>query len=142
MTSYLSRLSPVPGFPSYTGPHKVGSIDVEIPATNLDSPSPSPSNNINTIQYRIFYPCEPDAKGKSISWIPAPQRSHISAYSRFLGAGNYLAEIVSYVLLRWIEKCLLTLSGSSLEFSITYPFLSSKMPLFLLHKLRISGGQL
>ena len=95
MASYVSRLSPVPGFPSYTGPHKVGTVDVEIPITNLDSPSPSPNNDINTIQYRIFYPCEPDASGKSISWIPAPQRSHISAYSRFLGAGNALSEFIS-----------------------------------------------
>jgi len=95
MASYMSRLSPVPGFPSYTGPHKVGTVDVEIPIADLESPSGSPTDDINTIQYRVFYPCEPDAKGKSISWIPVPQRSHISAYSRFLGAGNLLAEFVS-----------------------------------------------
>lgn len=99
MTSYFSRLSPVPGFPEYTGPHKVGTIDVEIPISELDSPSQAPSNagNIPTIQYRIFYPCDAESKhkGKSVTWIPAPQRDYISAYSRFLGAGSTLAEVIS-----------------------------------------------
>ncbi|KAA8573451.1 hypothetical protein EYC84_005036 [Monilinia fructicola] len=100
MTSYLSRLSPIPGFPEYTGPHKVGTIDVEIPISDLDSPAQTPSNaeNIPTIQYRIFYPCDTDLKhkGKSVNWIPTPQRDYISAYSRFLGAGSTLAEVISY----------------------------------------------
>ncbi|KAJ8070970.1 hypothetical protein OCU04_001326 [Sclerotinia nivalis] len=100
MTSYFSRLSPIPGFPEYTGPHKVGTIDVEIPISELDSPSQTPSNveNIPTIQYRIFYPCEAQSKhkGKSVNWIPAPQRDYIGAYSRFLGAGSTLAEVISY----------------------------------------------
>ncbi|EKD19445.1 uncharacterized protein L3040_002676 [Drepanopeziza brunnea f. sp. 'multigermtubi'] len=96
MTSYLSRLSPVPGFPEYTGPYKVGTIDVEIPVTELESPSPAPVNHISTVQYRIFYPCEPDASGKPVSWIPNPQQGYISAYTRFLGAGSKLAEVISY----------------------------------------------
>ncbi|KAG9243215.1 platelet-activating factor acetylhydrolase [Calycina marina] len=94
-SSYFSRLSPVPGFPSYTGPYKVGSVDVEIPVADLHSPSPAPGD-LETIQYRIFYPCEPTAKGKSVSWIPSPQRAHISAYSRFAGAGSALAEFISF----------------------------------------------
>ncbi|PMD29570.1 hypothetical protein L207DRAFT_642329 [Hyaloscypha variabilis F] len=97
MTSYLSRLSPVPGFPDYTGPHKVGTIDVELPVSELDYPSPSPDENISTVQYRIFYPCQPDAKGKkNVNWLPAPQRGYISAYTKFLGAGSMLADLISY----------------------------------------------
>lgn len=95
MTAYLSRFSPIPGFPSYTGPHKVGTLDVEFPVSDIEAPSAAPSESIPTIQYRIFYPCEPDAKGKTISWIPTPQRGYIGAYSRFLGAGTYLAEFIS-----------------------------------------------
>lgn len=95
MSSYLSRLSPVPGFSEYTGPHKVGTIDVEIPVSELESPSPAPDESISTVQYRIFYPCEPDATGKTVNWIPAPQRDYVSAYSRFLGAGTMLAEFIS-----------------------------------------------
>jgi len=94
---YLSRLNPVPGFPEYTGPHKVGTIDVEIPVSELESPSPPPpgSEPLVTVQFRIFYPATPDSDGKRISWLPAPQRSHVSAYTKFLGAGPILAEFVS-----------------------------------------------
>jgi hypothetical protein len=97
MTSYLSRLSPVPAFPSYTGPHKVGTIDVEFPVSELESPSPTPeeAEGLSTVQYRIFYPCEPDVTGKGVNWIPAPQRGYVSAYTRFLGAGSMLANFIS-----------------------------------------------
>ena len=96
MTSYLSRLSLTPGFPEYTGPHKVGTIDVELTVSYLDCPSPSPDESISTVQYRIFYPCQPDAKGKkNVNWLPAPQRGYISAYTKFLGAGSMLAELIS-----------------------------------------------
>lgn len=95
MTSYLSRLSPVPGFPEYTGPHKVGTIDIEFPVSELDSPSPAPDDTLSTIQYRVFYPCEPEAKGKKLHWVPSPQREYLSAYARFLGAGSTLAEVIS-----------------------------------------------
>lgn len=97
MISYLSRLSPVPRFPEYTGPYKVGTIDVEIPVAELESPSPAPEERIPTVQYRIFYPCEPDAKGagKSVNWLPNPQQGYVSAYTRFLGAGPVLAEVIS-----------------------------------------------
>lgn len=96
MTSYLSRLSPVPGFSPYTGPHKVGTIDVELPISELESPSLAPTEDIPTIQYRIFYPCVPDAKcKKSVNWLPAPQRGYVSAYTRFLGAGSLMADVIS-----------------------------------------------
>ncbi|KAH8656598.1 platelet-activating factor acetylhydrolase-like protein [Tricladium varicosporioides] len=96
MTSYLSKLNPVPSFPNYSGPYKVGTIDVEIPVSELESPSPSPDVSISTVQYRIFYPCEPEAKGKTVNWIPAPQRDYVAGYSRFLGAGSTLAEFISF----------------------------------------------
>jgi len=102
LTSYLSRLNPVPGFPEYTGPHKVGTVDVEIAVSELESPGPAPANaaGIHTVQFRIFYPARPDSTGKRISWLPAPQRNHVSAYTKFLGLTPILAEIVSYVLFR------------------------------------------
>jgi platelet-activating factor acetylhydrolase len=98
MTSYLSRLSPVPSFSPFTGPYRVGTIDVELPVAELESPSPAPTEDIPTIQYRIFYPCEPDAKcKKNVNWLPQPQRGYVSAYTRFLGASTTLAELISYV---------------------------------------------
>ncbi|KAI0135257.1 phospholipase A2 [Daldinia grandis] len=98
-SSLLSRLNPIPGFAEYTGPYKVGTVDVEIPVSELESPAPAPSNaaDIETIQFRIFYPAHPDAEGKRITWLPAPQREHLSAYIQFLGIGQLLAEAISFL---------------------------------------------
>ncbi|KAI1135208.1 PAF acetylhydrolase [Hypoxylon sp. FL0543] len=98
LSALLSRLNPVPGFADYTGPYKVGTVDVEIPVSELESPAPAPPNaaDIETIQFRIFYPAHPDAQGKRITWLPAPQRDHLSAYVRFLGFGQLLANAISF----------------------------------------------
>ncbi|KAH8664233.1 platelet-activating factor acetylhydrolase, isoform II-domain-containing protein [Xylariales sp. PMI_506] len=96
--SYLSKLNPVPGFTEYTGPYKVGTVDVEIPVSELDSPAPAPNGtDIETVQFRVFYPTQPDAKGKKITWLPSPQRHHLSAYIKFLGVGSLVAEAVSFL---------------------------------------------
>lgn len=97
MASYLKKVNPIPALPEYTGPYKVGTVDVEIPVIDLNSPSDMPSNarDIATVQFRIFYPAQPDAKGKRISWLPAPQRSQISAYTKFLGFGSVASELIS-----------------------------------------------
>ena len=135
MASYLSRLNPVPGFPDYTGPHKVGTVDVEIPVSQLGSPSPAPANaaDIHTVQFRIFYPATPDSAGKGISWLPSPQRSHISAYTKFLGLGPILAEIVSSVppinLSTPLPRANLVATGSCLVTSTTLRYPSSRTPL-------------
>lgn len=96
-SSLLSKLSPVPRFPEFTGPYKVGTVDVEVPVCELESPAPTPDNaaDIETVQFRIFYPCDPSATGKRITWLPAPQRDYLSAYIKFLGVGTVLAEAAS-----------------------------------------------
>ncbi|KAF3025967.1 hypothetical protein E8E14_014994 [Neopestalotiopsis sp. 37M] len=94
--SYLSKLNPVPGFAAFTGPYKVGTVDVEIPVDDLDSPSPAPEGcDIETVQFRIFYPTAPESTGKNITWLPAPQRPNLAAYVKFLGAGPLLADAIS-----------------------------------------------
>jgi platelet-activating factor acetylhydrolase len=96
MASYLKSLSPVPGFPEYTGPYRVGSTDVEIPVAELEAPNPAPDDSITTVQFRIFYPCGKDSKTtKRVSWLPSPQREHVSAYTRFMGASSKLADVIS-----------------------------------------------
>ncbi|KAI0490567.1 phospholipase A2 [Xylaria cf. heliscus] len=99
MTALLSKLNPVPRFPEFTGPYKVGTVDVEVPISDLESPAPTPDNatNIETVQFRIFYPCDPNASGKRITWLPAPQRDYLSAYIKFLGVGAFLAEAASFI---------------------------------------------
>lgn len=94
---YLNKVNPIPTLPEYTGPYKVGTTDVEISVSDLHAPSSAPSNaaGISTVQFRIFYPAQPDSKNKRISWLPAPQRSHISAYTKFLGFGPVASELLS-----------------------------------------------
>jgi platelet-activating factor acetylhydrolase len=96
MASILQSLNPVPGFSEFTGPYKVGTTDVEIPVKELDGPSPPPDESIETVLFRVFYPCVDEAaSSKHINWLPSPQRAHVSAYTRFLGAGSTLAEVLS-----------------------------------------------
>lgn len=91
--SWFSRFNPTPAFPSYTGPYMVGSVDVEIPAADLDSPSPAPNSSLGTVAFRIFYPCEPSSHERPVKWIPDPQRGYVSAYARFLGANSAFSDI-------------------------------------------------
>ncbi|KAH6611538.1 hypothetical protein Trco_001558 [Trichoderma cornu-damae] len=99
LSAYLSRLSPVPAFPEYTGPFRVGTIDVEIPVAHLPSPAPRPPNagDISTVLFRVFYPAVAESSEKLISWLPSPQRHYVSAYTRFMGVGHALAELLSFL---------------------------------------------
>lgn len=100
MSALLARMSPIPAFPSYTGPYKVGTMDVEIPVTDLESPSAPPADaaDIPTVQFRVFYPAVDESDQTNIPWLPTPQRHYVSAYTKFVGVGNMLAELLSYVL--------------------------------------------
>ncbi|KAK6340367.1 hypothetical protein TWF730_002127 [Orbilia blumenaviensis] len=104
MTSILSRLSPVPYFPSYKGPYEVGTIDLELPVSpfvdsGLSTPCPSHSD-IPTIQFRIFYPAalKDQATGvQGANWVPSPRKEYVAAYCRFAGASEFLASVLSYI---------------------------------------------
>ncbi|CAI6339331.1 unnamed protein product [Periconia digitata] len=97
--SWLGRFNPTPTFPAYTGPYKVGSVDVETPTSNLSSPhDPSqspPCPDIPTVAFRMFYPAKADSNQRGVKWIHNPQREVVSAYAKFLGAGNALASLFS-----------------------------------------------
>lgn len=101
MTSFASSFNPVPTFPEYTGPYKVGTVDIEIPVSQLDpdpkSPGPDGSTDVHTILCRIFYPAVPESRPKRITWLPNPQRLHIGAYAQFLGVGSTAANIISFL---------------------------------------------
>jgi platelet-activating factor acetylhydrolase len=83
----------VPGFPEYSGPYPVGSLDVELPVSELEAPSEAPEGaDIATVAYRIFYPCEPTANSRPIRWLPGPQKASLAAYAKFIGANNLVAQ--------------------------------------------------
>ena len=96
-SSFLSRLNPVPSFPAYTGPYSVGTQEVEIPISDLQTEYPTPYPSITTLTFRIFYPCQP-AKPKPVYWLPSPQGEYFRAYARFLSAGPRLASLLSWVI--------------------------------------------
>ncbi|KAJ8109969.1 hypothetical protein OPT61_g7063 [Boeremia exigua] len=93
---WFKNVNPTPSFPAYTGPHKVGSIDVEIPTSELEDPSEdAPPADLPTVAFRVFYPCRQDSEQKAVRWIPSPQREYIAAYARFLGANSAFAGLFS-----------------------------------------------
>jgi len=86
----------VPSFPEYSG-SPVGSCDVELPVSELTSPSSEvPEGAVGTVSYRIFYPCEPTSNSRPIRWLPGPQKASLAAYAKFLGANNLVAQGFSY----------------------------------------------
>lgn len=94
MSSLFSRLNPVPSFPAYTGPYNVGTQEVEIPVSELQTACPPPDASITTLSFRIFYPCQP-TKPRPVYWLPNPQGEYFRAYARFLSAGPRLASLLS-----------------------------------------------
>ncbi|KAF4586001.1 phospholipase A2 [Ophiocordyceps camponoti-floridani] len=97
IATLLSRISPVPAFPEYTGRYKVGSVDAELPVDSLESPVPTPAKagDIATVQFRVFYPAVDESAEKRISWLPKPRRQHVSAYTQFVGLGPWLSDFLA-----------------------------------------------
>ena len=99
MASYLPNLNPINAFPEYHGPYAVGTVDVEVPASDLPSPSETPEDAPPTIAFRIFYPCIKPSSDDSrpVRWISSPQRQTVAALMRFLGMKERTANGLSYL---------------------------------------------
>lgn len=101
MASWFTGWSPIKSFPEYHGAYDVGTVDVEIPASDLTSPADAPEDAQPTVAFRIFYPCVKPSGAHEIDrpvrWIPQPQRETISAFAKFLGARDRLAGLISYL---------------------------------------------
>jgi platelet-activating factor acetylhydrolase len=94
--TWLNRINPTPSFPAHTGPYKVGSVDIEIPTSELENPSANaPPNYLPTVAFRVYYPAKQESDGKGVRWIPSPQREYVSAYAKFLGANSAFAGMFS-----------------------------------------------
>ncbi|KAF3934196.1 hypothetical protein ABW20_dc0106722 [Dactylellina cionopaga] len=105
MTSLLSILNPVPYFPPYKGPYEVGTLDLEVPVSSLVDAGLSPPcpahSDIPTVQFRVFYPAALKGKAEGpqngANWVPSPRKEYVAAYCRFAGAGEFLANVLSYI---------------------------------------------
>lgn len=87
---------------AYTGPYAVGTVDVEIPTSNLPIVCREPKRSVPTISCKLFYPAEkPSKQTRPVRWLPQPQISVLAAYARFLGRGQYTANLVAYELGRF-----------------------------------------
>jgi platelet-activating factor acetylhydrolase len=94
--TWLNRINPTPAFPAHTGPYKVGSVDIEIPTSELENPSTGSLHDaLPTVAFRVFYPATQESNEKGVRWIPSPQREYVSAYARFLGANSAFAGVFS-----------------------------------------------
>jgi platelet-activating factor acetylhydrolase len=92
----LPSLNPLPSFPAYTGPYKVGSTEIEIPTSEITSESPVPDPKITSIKFRVFYPTTSDATSKkSVSWLPEPHKESLAGLISFSGASARLQKILS-----------------------------------------------
>ena len=92
----FSDLNPIPTFPKYRGPFKVGTAEYEIPTSEIPSSSRVPDPDISTIKFRTFYPASPsEKKNWSASWLPEPQREWLDAHFSFLNAPPHISKCIS-----------------------------------------------
>ncbi len=89
----LSFLNPLPALPDYTGPHKVGSAEYEIPINILGLEPLSIDVSLSTIRFRIFYPAT--ARGtRGVPWVPEPQTMYLEGYLKLARLNSWLASLL------------------------------------------------
>lgn len=88
--------------PGYTGPYRVGAVDVEYPLetprrvsdvrfkSELDG---GYAFEVETVLFTLYYPTSHSARGSSADkyyWFPKPVSATAKGYARFLGMDNFL----------------------------------------------------
>lgn len=91
----LSYLNPLPSLPEYTGPHKVGSAEYEIPLRALGLEPVKGPHSISTIRFRLFYPATvEDNAAKGVPWLPEPQTTYLEGYLKMARLNPWLSSIL------------------------------------------------
>ncbi|WPH03327.1 PAF acetylhydrolase [Acrodontium crateriforme] len=101
-------------FPAYTGPHDVGTIDVETPCEKrklvdaVFAATGEPSFQLESVLFSLYYPTRNGVKSTKPNhfWVPKPMTLHGEGYARFANINNTLATNV-FTLALW------TLVGST-----------------------------
>jgi platelet-activating factor acetylhydrolase len=87
--------SPLPTLPEYTGPHKVGSAEYEIPIGSLGLQQPAEGFCAPTIRFRLFYPAKVDNPAtKGIYWVPEPQTTYLDGYLKMARVSPWLSSVL------------------------------------------------
>lgn len=88
--------------PGYTGPYRVGAVDVEYPLETprrvSDARFKSESDGgyafeVETVLFTLYYPTSHKARGSAVDkyyWFPKPVSATAKGYARFLGMDNFL----------------------------------------------------
>ena len=93
----LSSLNPIPSFPAYAGPYRVGSSELEVPVAEVPSETPVPDPKITSIKFRVFYPTTSDATSrKSVSWLPEPHKESLAGLLAFAGTSPRLQKLLTF----------------------------------------------
>lgn len=134
MTGWTSHVSPIPNFPDYTGPYKVGTIDVEIASADL-LPRSNASNDVKdqiptTVSFRCFYPCQtPGQSPRPVHWVPQPQKETLDAfYKKFLKTNAALT-----TMFRWMTHFLYYTTIPALRSAplLDAPYASKRWPVLV-----------
>lgn len=88
--------------PGYTGPYRVGAVDIEYPLETprrvSDARFKSKSDGgyafeVETVLFTLYYPTSHKARGSAAEkyyWFPKPVSATAKGYARFLGMDNFL----------------------------------------------------
>ncbi|KAK5110212.1 hypothetical protein LTR62_006208 [Meristemomyces frigidus] len=111
-------LSDMPFFssklPAYTGPYKVGTIDIEAPVERQRTSDAvfkhdgGPAFEMETVLFSLYYPANKDVRTRKPYhyWIPKPVSLHAEGYARFAHINNFFTNKL-FALALW------TLAGST-----------------------------
>ncbi|KAK0618059.1 hypothetical protein B0T17DRAFT_591955 [Bombardia bombarda] len=94
--------------PSYTGPHHVGFMEMELPARDPRPFSHIKRNHeyalkLDTVLFSVYYPCDIDCSSDSSSglsrvpWLPRPRIETCKGYAKFLNIPN--VPVTAYIAL-------------------------------------------
>jgi platelet-activating factor acetylhydrolase len=92
---FVDRFLFFPSLPRYTGQHRVGTIDIEVPVdrprgiSGLKRIDGSDALRIDSVLMTIFYPTEAKS-GKRLPWLKQPKVATATGYANFANFSRWL----------------------------------------------------
>lgn len=98
--SFWESIWPFPIFPEFSGPHRVGFLDIEWNPKKysnkeiheMTSSNQTPNTPQETVLVRMFYPAESYLKKeRKANWLPDPSYLYAQGYGSFLNIPSYIS---------------------------------------------------